>query len=41
MGRDYLMRKSQEGDKSLRDAAAYRDRKGALPSFKNLETPTS
>ena len=40
-GRDYLSRKSQEGDKSYRDAAAYRDRKGALPSFKNLETTTS
>ena len=40
-GRGYLMRKSQEGDKSHRDAAGYRDRKGALPSFKNLEPTTS
>ena len=41
MGRDYLTRMSQEGDQSRRDAAAYRDRRGALPSFKNLETTTS
>ena len=41
MGREYLTRKSQEGDQSCRDAAAYRDRKGALPTFKNLETTTS
>ena len=41
MGRDYLARKNREGDQSYRDAAAYRDRKGALPSFKNLESTTS
>ena len=41
MGRGYLTRKSQEGDQSCRDAAAYQNRKGALPSFKNLETTTS
>ncbi len=40
-GRDYLSRKSQEGDRSCRNAAAYRDREGALPSFKNLEATTS
>lgn len=41
VGRYYLARKHQEGDQSCRDAAAYRDRKGALPSFKNLEPSTS
>ena len=41
MGRDFLTRKSQAGDQSCRDAAAYRDRKGALPTFKNLEATTS
>ena len=41
MGRDYLSRKSQAGDQSCRDAAAYQDRKAALPSFKILEATTS
>lgn len=41
IGRGYLTRKSQEGDRMCRDAAAYRDRKGALTSFKNLEPKTS
>ena len=41
MGRDYVTRRSQEGDQIYRDVAAYRDRKGALPSFKNLEPTTS
>jgi len=41
MGRDYLTRKSQADDQSCRDAAAYQDRDGALPSFKNLEATTS
>jgi len=40
MGRDYITRKSQVGDQSCRDAAAYRDRKRALPSFKHLEATT-
>ena len=41
MGRNYLCKKSQERDQSCRDAAAYRDRNGALPGFQDLEPTTS
>ena len=41
VGVDYLSSKIAKGNQNCRDAAAYRDRDGALPSFKHLETTTS
>lgn len=41
IGRNYLIKKTQDGDQSCRDAAAYRTREGALPSFRNLECSTA
>lgn len=40
-GTNYLRNKTRQADQSCRDAAAYRDRKGALPGFRNLESTTS
>lgn len=41
MGMIYLSRRILRGDQSARDVAAYRDRKGALSRFKDLETTAS
>ena len=40
-GRDFVRKKTQAFDQSVRDAPAYRDREGALPCFKYLEPTTS
>ena len=40
-GRRYLNNKIREGDESCRKPAAYRDRDGALSSFRELECTTS
>ncbi|KAL8636942.1 MAG: hypothetical protein Q9228_005727 [Teloschistes exilis] len=40
-GVHYMKSKILQDDKSCRDAAAYHDRPGALPRFKNLGTATS
>ncbi|KAL8832091.1 MAG: hypothetical protein Q9191_000470 [Dirinaria sp. TL-2023a] len=41
VGVSYLTSRIEKGDQSCRDAAAYRDREGALPNFQNLEPTTS